>query len=361
MKRSSIPSRILMFKTHSAGIGDILRTSAAWRALKNHFPGCELHLVLLTREPGYASERLMSRHHLLASFRSLDKRTNGLAGWRRLLREANEYAATFRPDMIIDFEPNGIRTSILTRWLGWRWHAETIGMGEVPLRGLFYRRASISMKRFRMARNLPENMDFTNRDFAVLTALDIERGDTAIELEETEEGREFRRAFRQRHGLPENARLMGLNIGCGTPDAEWRRPSLPLLSQVAAHLQKTHGLHLVVGLGAPFEAKLDQEFLQLHRKNCDAPVIDLGGKVSLLELGGLIKTCDIFISGDTGPYHISVALRTPTLAIFNVDYPYAYHHHPWVKCIVAKTPEDAPKLTRAADELLKLRPAPVLT
>src|SRR5713226_2817581 len=85
------PQNILMIKGHSAGIGDLLRSSAAWRALKNRFPAANLHLLLLTKEPGYPSESLMARHHLLASFRSLDKRTNGPAGWRKLLSQAEEF------------------------------------------------------------------------------------------------------------------------------------------------------------------------------------------------------------------------------------------------------------------------------
>ncbi|MDB6021244.1 MAG: glycosyl transferase family 9 [Pedosphaera sp.] len=347
-----------MFKTHSAGIGDLLRSSAAWRALKNHFPQAELHLLLLTRDPGYNSERFIARHHLLTSFRSLDKRTKGLADWRKLLRQVGEYTDSFQPDLIVDFEPNGVRTSILAFWLAWRHHARTIGIGEVLGRGIFYQRASVSTNRFAAQRNLAEGFDYTTRDFVALSVLGIERGDTAIELEETAEGREFRQNFRRRFGLPEDARLLGLNIGCGTPDADKRRPSLPLVSKLAAHLQTVHGLHLVVGLGAPFESKLDQQFLELHRQNCNAPVTDLGGKISLLELSGLIKTSSLFVSGDTGPYHMAVALRTPTLAIFNWNCTVAFHHHAWVKCLLATSPDDLPRVTQAADELLKTAAVP---
>ena len=64
-RRGGHPRRILMIKGHSAGIGDILRGSAAWRALRNKFPEAQLFLLMLTREPGYVSESLISRHHLL--------------------------------------------------------------------------------------------------------------------------------------------------------------------------------------------------------------------------------------------------------------------------------------------------------
>jgi hypothetical protein len=56
-----------MIKAHSMGIGDILRSSAAWRAMKDQWPGVGLHLLFLSRHAGYPSEDLISRHHLLSS------------------------------------------------------------------------------------------------------------------------------------------------------------------------------------------------------------------------------------------------------------------------------------------------------
>jgi ADP-heptose:LPS heptosyltransferase len=352
MKPAFQPRRILMLKSQSAGIGDLLRGSAAWRALKNNFPGVELHLLFLTREPGYGSERFIARHHLLSSFRSLDKRTKGFAGWRKLFLAAKDYAQNFQPDLIIDFEAKGARTSLLAFLLGRSFGATTVGINEVPLRGAFYDLVAVSNKTFARQRGLPEWFEYTNRDFVALSALGIERGDTAIELEETAEGRTFREEFRRRHGLPENARLLGLNIGCGTAGAITRRPSLPLLSKLAAHLEKTYALHLVVGLGSPSEAELDREFVEIHQQDSNAAVTNLEGKTSLLELSGVIKACDLFVSGDTGPYHMAVGLRTPTLAVFNHEYAIAYHSHPWVKCVVASNLSDASRLIRAADELL---------
>ncbi len=61
------PRRIILIKSHSAGIGDILRSSAAWAVLKRRWPEAELHLVFLTRWPGYPSESLISSHQLLDS------------------------------------------------------------------------------------------------------------------------------------------------------------------------------------------------------------------------------------------------------------------------------------------------------
>jgi len=50
---------ILLLKSHSAGIGDILRSSAAWKAIKNKSPDANLHLLFITNHPGYPSEELI--------------------------------------------------------------------------------------------------------------------------------------------------------------------------------------------------------------------------------------------------------------------------------------------------------------
>jgi len=47
--------KILLIMVHSAGVGDMLRASASWRALKNKFPTADLHLLFLTKDPGYVS------------------------------------------------------------------------------------------------------------------------------------------------------------------------------------------------------------------------------------------------------------------------------------------------------------------
>ena len=49
------PTNILLIKSHSMGIGDLLRSSAAWAALKARWPEARLHLLMLSKHSGYAS------------------------------------------------------------------------------------------------------------------------------------------------------------------------------------------------------------------------------------------------------------------------------------------------------------------
>ena len=355
------PQRILMLKGHSAGVGDLLRSSAAWGALHDAFPHAALHLLFLTRDPGASAEELIRHHHRLSSFEVVDKRTRTRAAWWRFLREVRAISDRVRPDLVIDFEPNGLRTSLLTMWLGIRSRARTVGVATQPGRGWFYQVAAASPKRFAAARRLPWPLEYTQRDFVALAALGLERTDRAIELRETDAGAAFRLALRARHGLPAEARLLGLNLGCGTPDAVAKRPNLELMSSLVGALQRDHGLALVL-TGAPFERAINTAFRERYREPPGSRVIDLAGQTSLLTLAGAIQACELFISSDSGPFHMAVALGVPTLGVFNWDNRVHFHHQAWVRCCVAPTPADLPALHAAAEALLDMEPrSPALT
>jgi ADP-heptose:LPS heptosyltransferase len=204
---------------------------------------------------------------------------------------------------------------------------------------------------FARRRGLQLPLEYTYRDFVCLSALKIERNGIPIELEETAEGRLFREAFRERFRIPPGAVIIGVNIGCGTPGAIWKRPNLKLLSALVEHLQKAR--HAVVALtGAKFEQDVNQEFAGLwpaDRKNC---LLDLAGQTNLLELAGLIRACDLFISTDSGPYHMAVGLGVPTLAIFRSPNPTHSHGEKHVRCIELEKEEQLGFAIQAAGNLL---------
>jgi ADP-heptose:LPS heptosyltransferase len=350
-----LPQRILMLKGHSAGIGDILRSSAAWRALKNAFPQSQLHLALFTRDPGYASLSFISRHHLLHGASFVDKKLGFLQHWPRLWAWAAEAARKIKPDLVIDFEWAGLYSAFAAWRLGRAAGAVTAGIGEIPLRGMFYDVASVAKARFARQRGLEFPLEYTNRDFVCLSALGIERQGLPIELEETAEGRTFRESFRQRFQIPAEAAIVGVNIGCGTPDAVGKRPDLRLLRDVVQEAQGARQA-VVVLTGASFERDVNQKFAGLWPAERRPLLFDLAGQTSLLQLSGLIRACDLFISTDSGPYHMAVALGVPTLALFRSANRVHYHQAPWVRCVVLAKEEDVPPAINALAELF---PQPV--
>ena len=53
-------------------------------------------------------------------------------------------------------------------------------------------------------------------------------------------------------------------------------------------------------------------------------VHDLSGRISLMELTSLLSRCRLFIGNDSGPLHLAVACRTPTISLFGPETPRLY-------------------------------------
>jgi ADP-heptose:LPS heptosyltransferase len=107
---------------------------------------------------------------------------------------------------------------------------------------------------------------------------------------------------------------------------------------------------LILISGAGFEKPINQKFIDAFKAihGEATSVIDCAGQSSLSGLTGLIDLCDLFISSDSGPYHMAVAMRKPTLAWFMLDEPTSYHYDAWCKCLIR------PHAQLVADEAAKL-------
>ncbi len=352
------PKSILMIKSHSAGVGDLLRSSAAWRVLKNRWPQAKLHLLFLSKHPGYASEGLMGAHHLLDSctFLTLREKSPDVKGvsktpFKRLLSEALHLAVDKEVDCVIDFEMHGLRTSLLTWCLlkGMKKKKQltplnSVGVGQFPLRSWFYGQSSASLEDFAKARAKPLPMDYTDRDFVALSALGLERNGIPIELEvarsEVVKARDLLNSFEVKPWKERIERLpvLGLNIGCGTVDALNRRPDLKLIASALVQLFKQQPFNLIL-TGAPNERDVNKAFLELLTNELENNLnqiqtiswVDLAGETDVLALSAVVSLCNIFVSSDSGPYHIAVALRVPTFCWFVFKEPAAIHNVTWCR------------------------------
>lgn len=335
-----------MIKSHSLGVGDLLRSSAAWRVLKDRWPDVQLHLVFLSKHPGYPTEGLIQQHPLLSSAHFITVRDKdpshpqgSKVAFAKVWRSVRDVVKTVHADWVIDFEPHGIKTSVLTWLAGNSSGAVTWGIAQFPLRSFFYQHASPSLRDYAQSQGLNLPMDYTHRDFVVLTAMGLERHGTPIEMEVTAEGREWQvsNAYRWKNHLP----TIGLNIGCGTPDAITKRPDLHHLAQCFHQLLSRHRANVLLS-GAPFEKDVNQAFIQQFKALAplDINIIDAAGDTSLSSSTGLIDACDVFVSTDSGPYHMAVALRKPTLVWFTYPEVTSFHDHPWCRSLIQPTTDE---------------------
>ena len=67
-------------------------------------------------------------------------------------------------------------------------------------------------------------------------------------------------------------------------------------------------------LGGPSDHQLGERIVTMA--DADSQLINLAGKIHINDLHLAIKGLDLLITNDTGPLHIAVALKTPTIGLF---------------------------------------------
>lgn|GEM_PF-2793023 len=110
--------------------------------------------------------------------------------------------------------------------------------------------------------------------------------------------------------------FVGLNLGSQDKTFWYRDHSLDYLEKLIRHLYTKYNIILV---GQSKNLSPD-EHNQLTKLNKVFPkIINLVDKLTLEELLLVIEKCSVFISSDSGPAHISMAVKTPAILLFGAD------------------------------------------
>ncbi len=328
------------------GIGDLLRSSAAWRSIKQRWPDAKLHLLMLQKQSIPATEEFISTHHLLSTATfvkvKLDSHSNARKkiSYFELSRRTKRQLKEVSYDLVIDFEPYGLTTSLLTRQLATGSGVVSVGIAQFPLRKYFYDIASPSSRHYRAQNNLSSPMDYVERDFVSLVGLGIAREKTRIELRLTPNALRWVQMHTEK--FDPRAKKVVLNIGCGTEDALPKRPEMDAIveAMLVFFMRRPFELHLS---GASYEYEVNETFMRLFAARAASlkltPVMtNWAGQCKLDELAGLISKASIMVSSDSGPYHMAVALKVPTVCWFNFPTPASYHDHDDVALLVNPSP-----------------------
>ena len=131
--------------------------------------------------------------------------------------------------------------------------------------------------------------------------------DRTIDFEIDQESIENVDKILEREYISKDVILVGVHPG-GMPSRRW---PIENFVKLAEDLPKRIPCKLVA-TGQKSEISLVKELVRASR----GEVINLAGKLSIIELGALIKRCNLFVSNDTGPMHISAIVGTPLVAIF---------------------------------------------
>ncbi len=100
--------------------------------------------------------------------------------------------------------------------------------------------------------------------------------------------------------------LVGLFPGANGPSRRW---PVERFGDLAGRLGRAGAVVLVFG------GPGDRGVTAVVAGRGGDRVLDLGGRTSLEELAGGLRSCDLLVTNDTGPMHLAAALGTPVLAL----------------------------------------------
>jgi heptosyltransferase II len=110
-----------------------------------------------------------------------------------------------------------------------------------------------------------------------------------------------------KQNIPNNSLIIGIHPG-GMPTRRW---PIECFCQLIESLSKQIACYFVIS-GGYNEINLAQRL----EKILPNKVISFAGKLNIQQTAALIAKCNIFIANDTGPMHIAAILKTPLIALF---------------------------------------------
>jgi heptosyltransferase-2 len=109
-------------------------------------------------------------------------------------------------------------------------------------------------------------------------------------------------------GVAENELIVGISPGSVWPTKRWSAAGFAALIQM---LRQKFACRVLL-----FGGFDDDDVVEDVRRRCGDGAISLVGRINLRELPAAINRCRVFVTNDSGPMHIAVARRVPTVAIF---------------------------------------------
>ena len=136
----------------------------------------------------------------------------------------------------------------------------------------------------------------------------LDQPDLALEVVLTDQERAWGKTALRDRGLQPNRRLVGFFPGGGWVHKQWPVERFAALGDRLRQVAEAE--ILVVG------GERDREACRAVAAMMARPPLLFDGLTSLRRTMALIARTDVFISNDTGPMHVAVALGRPTIALF---------------------------------------------
>jgi heptosyltransferase II len=275
------------------GIGDVLISTPALRALKNSYPLSQIYLLVVGRVKDAVKD--LSYVDKVFVFDTAHPWAHGLVNVMNLmkLRMLNIDLAINMRTLVSE------RSARKIKFLLEVIHPRIKAGRDTSGRGGFLDIA------------IPEDdigSQYTMEyDIELVERLGAQCIDRRIDFAIDEKSRRELREILQNYGIREADVVIGIHPG-GKLSRRW---PVDHFAGVIKKIQESCGAKFVI-TGDQDEAELGDRI----NKESGAGVINLAGKLTLSQLGALLARCALYITNDTGTMHVAAVLQTPLIAIF---------------------------------------------
>ncbi len=301
-------------------IGDLMLVTPALRTLRTNYP--KAHIALLTDKP---LGDLVRCNENIDECILIDKHGKDKGIWA-LLRFIKQIRRRHF-DLVINFHRNE-RASAIAAFSGGK---EIVGYAQPVFRRFFdHYMPNLAMADTPKDQVMHQTLCHLKvlREAAGCTKLD----DRGLEMWLPAEEEKKASDLWQKEFGPKD-RVIAFNIGASWLTKRWIDS---YFAQCADRFIR-EGYHIAF-LGGPTDVPIVQACIdQMEEKGSDKIHV-FTGKVSLTVLAGLLRRCCLFLTTDSGPMHVGVAMNVPIVTMFGASpaptfYPYDG------KDILIKTPE----------------------
>ena len=280
--------RILI--SRMSAIGDCILTLPVACSLRKNFPDAYIGWVVEKK-----AAPMVRGHQALDAVIELER------GWFTSLSRIRETRETLRQhNFDISLDCQGLTKSALAGYLsGAKQRIGFAGRHGGEISGLLNN-----------TKVTPVFTHVTDRSLELLIPLEIHSPKVRWQLPLSATSRAW--ATRWRRTVKTN-KLAVLNPGATWPSKLWEADRF---AATARYIRDRYHYHSVVVWGTFEERLMAEEIVKLSEGSAAlAPDTDLH------HLGALIETAHLFISGDTGPLHMSVAVGTDTIGLYGATKP----------------------------------------
>lgn len=270
------------------GIGDILLSTPALKALRRLYPNTHIALLTIPRSRGIVG-RLSYINEIFVYE----------TGWKKSLGLI--FALRRRKfDMMINMRTLATLGGTIKIWLLFFMLRPKYKVGRDTKGKGFFLNVKVPETYIGTKHDIEYNMD-------IIKMLGGSAEDKKVELNLTKEDMEFADNFLKSHAVQDSDIIVGISPGAPWPTKRW---PLENFAKVIDFLSKS-GYKIII-MGSKEEKYLEDKFKQV--KGLD--YISAIGETDIGQFAALIKKCAIHITNDTGAMHIAIAVGTPVVAIF---------------------------------------------